>query len=78
MQAKEQKKSAVKEILNKVVNNALYNKPDDIAPHIIQVLQDIKGVAHCHLSKDERKELTMLREELETLNRQPQITIDGP
>ena len=76
MQPKQQKKKAVTEILNKVVTNALYNKPEDIAPHIIQVLQDIKGVAPCHLSKDERKELAMLKEELKTLNRQPQITIE--
>jgi hypothetical protein len=35
MQPKEHKKKAVKEILNKVVSNALYKKPDDISPHII-------------------------------------------
>jgi hypothetical protein len=76
-QSKELKKKAVKEILNKVVSNALYNKPDDITPHIIQVLQDIKGTGSSPLlSKDERKELQMLKEEMETLDRQPQITIE--
>jgi hypothetical protein len=76
MLSKEQKKTEVKKILNKVVTNVLYNKPDDITPHILQVLLDIKGTGVQSLTKDERKELTMLREELEVLNRQPQITVE--
>jgi hypothetical protein len=73
---KEQKKKEVKTILSKVVSNLLYNKPEDLAPHIIQVLEDIKGKGASPLSKDERRELNMLKEEFEKLNRQPQITVE--
>jgi hypothetical protein len=40
------------------------------------VLQEINGTSFAHLSKDERKELQMLKEEMDVLSRQPQITIE--
>jgi hypothetical protein len=64
----------VKQILNEVVTKVLVKKPDDVAPHIVQVLHELKGDAAEPLSKDERRELLMLRQEVEKL-KEPQATV---
>ena len=54
-------------MLESLVTSLLITKPDDPVPHIIQFLQDKKGVGEPPLSKEERLELNQLREELKKL-----------
>lgn len=55
------------QVLESLVTSLLITKPDDPVPHIIQFLQDKKGVGAPPLSKEEKLELNQLREELKKL-----------
>lgn len=55
------------QVLESLVTSLLISKPDDPVPHIIQYLQDKKGVGAPPLSKEEKIELNQLREELKKL-----------
>ena len=64
------------QVLESLVTSLLISKPDDPVPHIIQYLQDKKGVGAPPLSKDEKLELNQLREELKKLTgKEVQINI---
>lgn len=55
------------QVLESLVTSLLISKPDDPVPHIIQFLQDKKGIGAPPLSKEEKFELNQLREELKKL-----------
>ena len=59
--------SQVKTILNKLVNECLHEKPEDPTPFLIQMLEDLKGNGTEPLTKEERVEMSRLRDELDEL-----------
>jgi hypothetical protein len=50
-----------------MVAELLLNKPQEPIPHIVQHLQDIQGKGTPPLTKEEKSELNLLRDEVEKL-----------
>lgn len=50
-----------------MVAELLLNKPQEPIPHIVQHLQDIQGKGTPSLTKEEKSELNLLRDEVEKL-----------
>ena len=59
--------SQCQKVLETMVTSLLITKPDDPVPHIIQFIQDQKGVGAPALTREERMELNQLREEYKKL-----------
>ena len=57
----------VQKLLEDMVASLLITKPDDPVPYVVQFLQEVKGTHKAALSKDERIELSQLREEHQKL-----------
>ena len=59
--------SQCQKVLESMVTSLLITKPDDPVPHIIQFIQDQKGVGAPPLTREEKMELNSLREEYKKL-----------
>lgn len=54
-------------ILQNLVDKMLLTKPEEPVPHMLQILEDMKGTGKPALSKEEKLELSKLREEYKKL-----------
>ena len=60
-------RNKIGKVLQDMVLKLLMTKPEEPVPHMLQILQDMQGTGKPPLTKDEKMELSELREEYKKL-----------